>query len=54
MMHSARCLSCGGHSMKAGELRKQLFYTDKATEARQGHDCPKSKATEEEPGHKPR
>lgn len=25
-MHSARCLSCGGHSMKAGELRKQLFY----------------------------
>lgn len=26
VMHSARCLSCGGHSMKAGELRKQLFY----------------------------
>ena len=26
MTHSARCLSRGGHSMKAGELRKQLFY----------------------------
>lgn len=31
-----------------------MCFTDKATELCQAHDCPKSKATEEEPGCKPR
>lgn len=48
MMHSNACLSCGGHSMKAGELREAVVVLQTEAEGSQGHRLPKVRAAEEE------